>query len=156
MSVTDVMAGLAIVETRLKTAGTINHVFDVAPNSINPADLPCFVNMPGQERVKWEGGSDESETAGLATRVYHCLLYVVPRGVGVSGEIVRVTLPVLDLARVEFQGSQSLGGKKGIVRVNYLGDSGVRELTYVGMGYIGVDIQVEVTERIVAYYADSE
>jgi hypothetical protein len=155
VSVTGVMAGLAVVETTLKTTGVINHVFDVPPNSINTADLSCFVNFPGIEKVKWDG-SDEKETAGLATRVYHCLLYIIQRGAGVSGEIVRISLPILDSCRTLFQAYQTLGGQKGITKVVYLGDSGIRELMFAGMGYIGIDFQVEVTERIVSYYAANE
>lgn len=162
MSVENVLAGLAVVENRIKgVTNGVNHVYDYPPNSLNSADLPCFVNIPGKERVRWDGGSDEAETAGLATRVYHCLLYVIPRAAGVSGEVVKVTVPVLDVARTIFQSSQTLGGQKFIMSVNYLGDSGVRELKYASsggmdMGYMGVEFQVEVTERIVAYYASGE
>jgi hypothetical protein len=145
-------AGLAAVEEAIVGVG---RAFAEAPNALQPADLPAFVNLPGPCREEWEM-SDEQGVEAYETRVWDCRLHVAPRAAGTSGEVWRLCEPFFATCRDAFQGHQSLGGVVEVLKVTFLGDGGAQELTYAGMPYAGIRFRVQVVTRIRVRYAQGE
>lgn len=144
------MTALAAIEATI--AGVV-HAFDAPPDA-PPMDLPCFVNFPGPSNTPYVL-SDDTGIEANETRTWECRLYVAPRGSGSLGEITRRCLPFFDLGRDCFEGHQSINSTAGVLRVTYLGDTGLNynRLMYGGQAYSGIVFRVQITTRVRTPYA---
>lgn len=152
MSVATVKTRLASIQANI--AG-LNRAFAQAPNSINRADMPLFVNLTRQSQTDWQEGSD----LGRETRLYLMQLYVLPFGNGIPGEAERTCEPFFPLVRDTFAARPGLEGLLGVQQAVFLGDGGVAALRYPLSSenlFWGIEFRLQVSELVERSYVGTD
>lgn len=158
--VSDVLPRLAEIERELLNpiSGLPVIAYDSAPFSLNSADLPAWVNLPGPAVVDWDmrAGEDSLYKEGYETRQYNCLLHIVSAAAGIPGEAFAACEPYFALGRQVLESHQSLKDLGGISSVRLLGDDGTIRLPYAGVDYLGIRFRLQIIGRVRVKIAQGE
>ena len=150
MSADTVLPQLELLQTQI--AG-INRAFADAPNSITVADAPLFINLPAEGDYDDDVYGDETYQE---TDTYRMILYVAPRGSGISGEVVNKTRPFLKLVKDFFVARPQLGGLTGVQKAKVTGHGGIVALKFGDDDWVGVEFKLSVIEATPFEYAPGE
>lgn len=151
---TNILTALAAIE--LAIPGIARSYAD-APDTINSADMPLFVNLPGPVTYDWNANFDAFADEGRKTRDFYAVLIVAPFGAGTPGEKFALVNTYFDPVMRAFQSHRTLGGLDYIVKTIVTGDSGVRaDIEYSGLRWYGVRFTVQVTWKARVIYAAGE
>lgn len=145
MSIATVAERLAAIQID-HVAGIVKaYDIDEIPNSLATANLPAFINVPG-EAVQAAFDDDE----WIETRTWYMLLYIAPieRPVEVAQRMAAAAV-FLPLVRQVFADRDGLESLAGILSSRLTGDSGLATpLQYGGLTYAGIEFRLEVKEII--------
>lgn len=154
MSVTAVKAALAaqlatcpgLTMTSGSTSGSSSQVYAVAPENL--VDLPALVVFAGPASI-------DVSPAGLAleSREYRLRLYVTPRTAGAAGDAEAAANEWFNTLRGFLLARPTLPAAGGVLRAQYLGDSGLTVQPYAGQDYFAIDFRLAVTEGVPYAYA---
>ena len=151
---TEIMAALAAIE--LEIPGIVRTYVN-APETINSADMPLFVNLPGPAVMDWNSAYDAFANEGRKSREFYAVLIVAPVGTGVPGEKLAAVNTYFDPAMRAFQSHRTLKSLDAIVKSVFTGDTGVRaDIEYSGLRWYGIRFTVQVTWRVRVAYAANE
>ena len=137
MSISQVKAAIADV---LETVSGIKRIYQTAPNSLPPADLPAAVIYTGAAQYVERGYDVNGEV-----RTYALRLYVLPAQNGIPGEAEALCEPFFAAVGAAFAPGARLGRLAGILEARLTGDQGVSVLDLGGVPYVGIAFQLEVT-----------
>jgi hypothetical protein len=130
------LQALHITVTGVVTAPT------VTPASINTADLPLVLTIPGA--ATWEqeyaGGHEQ-------TREYVVRLYVGPVGQDTVDEAFDAAVPIIQAIGTAYQDNPTLTGAVSHIDTGFT-DTGLDgQLMFAGQAYRGCEFRVKVTEK---------
>lgn len=152
MSVQTVKARLTEIQSDGTLFADVARAYGHAPNTINAADMPCWINFTGPATYDHIIiGADEN----LETREYKMRLYVLPYGAGAQGEAENLCEPFFPIVRDVFNARPGLeypAHLPGVQTAILLGDSGVNVLPYNGQFHWGIEFRLQVTEIVQVDY----
>lgn len=145
MTIATVAERLAAIQTD-HVAGIVKaYDIDEIPNNLQTANLPAFINVPGEAVQAEYDGDTWSET-----RIWYMLLYIAPveRPVEVALRMAAAAV-FLPLVRQVFSDRNGLESLQGVLSSRLTGDSGLATpLQYGGATYTGIEFRLEVRELI--------
>lgn len=149
MSVVTVAERLAAIQADI--AG-ITTAFDIdeIPNVIHSANLPCFINVPGEAAY-----TRISEDMWSETRTWYLLLYIAPiaRPFEVAQRMALAT-PFFDLVRQAFAARPTLESLPYVADALLIADSGVVLPLQYGSSqgqpalFTAIEFRLQVTELV--------
>lgn len=131
----------AAIATVLAGVSGIQRIYQTAPVSLPPSDLPAVVIYTGVGRYEERGYNLSGET-----RQYLVRLYVASLQQGAAGEVETTTQGFIPLVRAVFPPGDRLGRLAGLLEARLTGDQGVSVLVLGGSSYLGVEFALEVVQ----------
>lgn len=154
----DIKTRLALIQPFI--TGT-KVAYQSAPNTINPTDMPCWVNLTGE-------GVYDPQVEGFdgvyETRNVRMLFFAAPRASGTPGEAENLCGPFFSRVRDFFLARPGLsyigpGGVPtydnlpGVMNALVTGDSGTSILTFADVPYFGIEFRLTVFLTVLRTYA---
>ncbi|RJR09993.1 hypothetical protein C4588_04190 [Candidatus Parcubacteria bacterium] len=136
--ITQIRAKLAQIQSSING---IKRVYEYAPMSLAPSDLPAFVTFIGTVIPRFIGEQLIEETRSFLMR-----LYVIPIQSGIDGEAEKAVEPFMGSVRDAFLSHPALYNLEFVRQVNWLGDGGIQILSYAGENYIGVEFKISIVQ----------
>lgn len=129
------------LQTILSGIAGVTRAYDQLPGSLNKADLPAFLIIPG------EAEQQAQTTLGYReTRQYMLLLYVEPLGTNSFSYGYNTARGFIRLVQAAFAAAHKLNSLTGVLRAELEGDSGVTPLVYGQSQYAGIEFRLRVHE----------
>ena len=116
---------------------------DEIPNTLQSAQLPAVICVPGEAEYANVGSDTEQET-----RTWYMLLYIAPvnRPVGVAQRMGRAS-PFFSRVRAAFAARDGLESLSGVLESELLSDSGTTQpLQFGGDLYTGIEFRLRTVE----------
>jgi hypothetical protein len=116
---------------------------DKIPNKLTSADLPAFVNVPGEATAQWRADDLWAET-----RLWYMVLYIKPlsRPYEIAYRMAAVR-PFFARVRDAFVARKTLESLRYLEDSTYLGDGGnVMPLVFAGTEYSGIEFRLQTVE----------
>jgi hypothetical protein len=135
----------------------ITKAFDLIPRTVQPTELPCFINLVGASNY-------DLQTYGRQmvkdNRQYRMLLLVKETGDDIESGAEEACYIFLDRVRDYFLARPGLEltgeNPPGLAAVDalLLGDSGVQRITYAAKAYAGVEFRILIPTLYQINYKD--
>jgi hypothetical protein len=145
MSIDTVTTQLATIQAAI-TGITKAYAFDETPNSLTPAVLPCFTNIPGTAEFAVPPGTPWGDGVAAETRRYEMWLWICPASSPV--DVKRQASAVqghIENVKAAFYGRPQLEGLQGVFRARLVSDTGPAVQEYGGTEYVCVGFVEEIT-----------
>lgn len=154
MTASDIKTRLAAIEQAM--SGIAKAYAQLPAGTPALSNLPAFINKMGTSQL-----IRFSDTLWYENRVYQCQLLVANVQKGISGEAEGLVETMIEPCRDAFLSHPGLGiGTStlvvGLQKAVMLGDSGIRTITFSGVGYIGVEYRLQIAEEVVPVIASYE
>ena len=130
------------LQTILAGITGVTKAYDRLPGTLNAADLPVFLIVPGEatQTMKTAKGWMEEE------RVYNLLLYVKPLRLDSFNRPMNDVRPFFRRVQEKFVGSWQFGSLESVMFAHLESDSGVVPLVYGRAEYAGIEFRIRVKE----------
>lgn len=134
------------LQTILAGITGVTKAYDRLPGTLNAADLPTFLIMPGEatQKIKTAGGWMEEE------RVYKLLLYVKPLSLDSFNQAMNDVRPFFRRVQERFVAAWQLDALDSVMWAHLDSDSGVVPMVYGRAEYAGVEFRLRVKESYLA------
>lgn len=155
---TSVLVQLATIEKEIldPVSSKALYAYDNIPYTLAAAQMPCFVNFPGNLISNVLDGSDEFERYFIETRNYLLNLYLFPYGTGTNQEKSGLLTPYLELVYETFGKYPHLKAHPGILDAQLVNDTGTSILNYVVNQYFGIQFTLRVSSRVKRLLASTD
>jgi len=144
MSVETIAARLASIQAAI-TGIVTAYGLDEIPNALRSAQLPAFINVPG-EATHVQIADDLLQE----TRTWYMLLFLAPVEAPVQvAQRMSLARPFFARVRDAFAARDGLESLSGVLRSAFLGDNGVTApLEFGGTMYSGIEFRLQTLELV--------
>lgn len=141
MTVPDVLLGLSTLEAAITG---IKRAYQFPPQSLERADIPCCVNLPGNA-----SHSKIADGYIVEQRDYSVLVAVGRQSEKRIDELTEKAATLIDPVIIAFEGSIMLGGVADVQEMKLTSDTGVVTLEYQNDAdrYVGFELNLQITSK---------
>ena len=157
-SVTNILSQIATVEREIinPVSGSAIYAYDEIPYTISTADMPLFVNFPGQLLSNEKLATNRKYVVYKETRNFKLSLFIGSYGQGVEGEKFEELNPYFDLVYNKFGSYPHLKNMGGIQSSKLIADTGDGTLEFIGSMWFGSAFTLQVVSKVLRLLGDNE
>ena len=148
--VVSVLAQLAVIEAEIVSPDTGRPIkaYSNIPLTIAAAQMPCFVNFPGNLISNEERSSDADGREFWEVRDYNLVLYHSPFGAGTNEEKAGLLAPYFELVMAKFMSYPLLKGVGEIEDSTISSGTGTVTVSFLAQQYNGIRFTLRTTRRV--------
>ena len=155
----NILPQIATIEREIinPVIGSGIYVYDDIPYSINTANMPLFINFPGNLVESVVIARNRTARVFKETRDYGLSFFLAGYAQGVEGEKWHKLQPYFKLVYAKFGGYPTLKNLGGVFDARLTADTGMNQLLeFIGQNWFGCKFTLRVVSQVVRTLGDNE